>query len=115
VKAPARRLLLGLFLAAVAALAGAALWFTDAAEAWRLRRAPLAELERRAAAGQLDFRGALILGTRLLNAGRYPEAERQLRKLIEHEGGSAGRDPAKGDPICFDCRVRHSRSSSSSW
>jgi tetratricopeptide (TPR) repeat protein len=83
VNAPARRLVLGLLLVAVAALAGAALWFTDAAEAWRLRRVPLAELEQRAAAGQLDFRGALVLGTRLLNAGRYPEAERQLRKLIE--------------------------------
>src|SRR6266571_1487020 len=58
------------------------LWYSDAAEEWRLRRLPLRALERRAAAGQADFHAALILGERLTDAGRYEEAERTLRKLI---------------------------------
>jgi tetratricopeptide (TPR) repeat protein len=58
------------------------LWFSDAAEQWRLRRAPLAVLEQRVASGDADFHAALILGERLTNAGRYEEAERVLRRLI---------------------------------
>jgi tetratricopeptide (TPR) repeat protein len=59
------------------------LWYSDAAEEGRLRRLPLPALERRAAAGQADFHTALVLGERLTDAGRYEEAERTLRKLIE--------------------------------
>lgn len=59
------------------------LWYSDAAEEWRLRQLPLAALERRAAAGQADFHTALVLGERLTDAGRYEEAERTFRKLIE--------------------------------
>jgi len=65
-----------------AALLGLRLWFSEAGEGWRLRREPLAGLERRVAAGQADFHAALVLGERLMAAGQYEEAERTFRKLI---------------------------------
>jgi tetratricopeptide (TPR) repeat protein len=67
------------------AVAGARLWFSEPVEEWRLRRAPLAELSRRAAAGRLDVHGATVLATRLTEAGRDTEAEPLLRKVIAVE------------------------------
>jgi tetratricopeptide (TPR) repeat protein len=64
-------------------IGGTQFWLSDAAEEQRLRRLPLPELERRAEAGQLDFRGAFVLASRLMDAGRLAEAEPLLRKLIE--------------------------------
>jgi tetratricopeptide (TPR) repeat protein len=81
--ADGRRLIALCLLAVALCLALLRLWFGEGAEEWRLRRMPLAALEQRAAAGQADFHAALILGERLVAAGRYEEAERVLRKLIE--------------------------------
>lgn len=58
-------------------------WFSERGEEWRLQRAPLAELEQRAAAGRADFQTARVLGERLMAAGRYEDAERTFRKLIQ--------------------------------
>lgn len=58
------------------------LWFSEPAEEWRLRRAPLAALQQQVDAGRADFQAAFILGERLTGAGRYEEAERTFRKLI---------------------------------
>jgi tetratricopeptide (TPR) repeat protein len=62
---------------------GLRLWFSEPAEESRLRREPLEALEQRVAAGQADFRAALVLGERLTDLGRSAEAEPIFRRLIE--------------------------------
>src|SRR5581483_1356814 len=56
-----RRLLLAGPLLLALGLISLRFWFSPSGEEWRLRRAPLEELERRVAAGQADFRTALML------------------------------------------------------
>lgn len=77
-----RRLLLFCLLLFAFCLVALRLWHSPAAEERRLQREPLEALARRVAAGQADFRAALVLGERLAEAGRPAEAEPIFRRLI---------------------------------
>ncbi len=67
---------------AISLLIALRLWFSAPAEEWRLQREPLTALQRRVAAGQADFRAAQVLGDRLMEAGRFADAEPVYRRLI---------------------------------
>src|SRR2546425_9872755 len=51
------------------------LWYSDAAEEWRLRRLPLRALERRAAAGPAGFPAPLVPGAGVTHARRLREGQ----------------------------------------